>query len=90
MLIKFKTQDLDFQEDITDLLYQIDYKLAHLSRKKLNSIRYAGKVHINYSDFARLVKYRDLLEKKAKNSSCLKQYPLDTIIARIKQLLNTN
>lgn len=89
-MISFKTQSLDFSEDINNLICQIDVKLASVSKGKLDGDRFGAKVCINHEDFEILAMYRKILLNKAQNDCCLKGYLIDDIISRIKQLLNRN
>ncbi len=85
-----KTQDLNFSEDMNDLLCEIDTWLSGQAKNRLDGDRFGAKVCLNIDDFELLNKYRDILYRKAKNSFCLKDYNVDDIISRIKQLLNRN
>lgn len=89
-MITFKTQSLSFSDDVNELLCQIDVKLYTLARKKLNSERFGSKLTLNTEDYNLLYKYREILYDKAMNNSCLKDFLVDDIISRIKQLLNRN
>lgn len=90
MITTYKAQVLSFSEDINNLLCQIDVKLTQIARKKLNSERFGAKVHINNEDYDLLYRYREILYKKASNNYCLRNFLIDDIISRIKQLLNRN
>jgi len=91
LLISHKTQDLDLISDTYDLLCQIDTFLSQEARTKLDSDRYGTrKCKVNMEDSQLLVKYKQILLDKVQGSYCLRDYQLDDIIHRIKQLLNRN
>lgn len=90
MIVSSKTQDIDFSQDVNDLLCEIDTWLASKAKRKYDSDRYGERIHINYEDYKLLSKYRDILSDKAYNDCCLEGYLIDDIISRIKQLLNRN
>lgn len=90
MFLSNKTQDLNFSQDINDLLCQIDTWIAAESKRKLDSERFGAKICINMDDYELLNKYRFILHNKGKNSCCLRGYLIDDIISRIKQLINRN
>jgi hypothetical protein len=88
--ISHKTQNLNFSEDVVRLLCQIDKYLAKESENKLNASRFGARICFNAKDFQLLSKYRTILANKANHDCCLKDFLIDDIIARIKQLLNRN
>jgi hypothetical protein len=90
MILAYKANTLDFNDDMNELLCNIDKKISQISMLQLNSKRYGASVCINWNDFFRLNKYRELLELKAKNNICVKDFFLDDILSRIKQILNRN
>lgn len=90
MTIKFKTQNLNYTEDIKDLLCQIDTWIAKQSKRKLDSGRFGTKICVSYDDYSLVNKYRGILIKKVGNHPCLNSFLIDDIITRIKQLLNRN
>jgi hypothetical protein len=91
MIITSKTQTISFSDDVNELLCQIDVKMTKMARIKLNADRFGAKEHINTEDYNLLYKYREILEEKALNlNCCLKDFLIDDIISRIKQLLNRN
>lgn len=90
MLIKHKTQDLNYQQDILNLLCQMDTYLSSVSKKKLDSDRFGAKTCVDMDDCKLIVKYKQILIDKANNSKCLCEFLIDDIISRIKQLLNRN
>jgi hypothetical protein len=90
MITTYKTQALNFSEDVNELLCKIDVKLTALARKKLDSDRFGAKVHVNIEDHELLYKYREILYSKAKGNACFRNFLIDDIISRIKQLLNRN
>jgi hypothetical protein len=75
---------------MNELLCEIDTKLAKLARKKLDSLRFGAKVHVSMEDHKLLARYRDIVYDKANNDCCLKDFLVDDIISRVKQLLNRN
>lgn len=89
MIISHKTQNLELCKDISDLLCQIDVKLAKVSELRYISDRFGTKVCIDYDVFHILDKYRQILLDKANNSECLKKYLIDDIISNIKQYLSS-
>lgn len=89
MILSYKTQNIDFSEDINDLLCIIDLKLSKLSEQKLNSERYGEDCKIDYNKFFILSTYRKILDNKGKNSCCLKNFLIDDIIDAIKQYLSS-
>ena len=90
MLISHKTQDINYSQDINDLLCEIDTWLANKSKQKLDSERFGAKIHFNIQDSKLISKYRNILLNKGKNDCCLRNILVDDIISRIKQLLNRN
>ena len=90
MIISHKLQTLDFAVDMQELLCDIDVKLSKIARKKLDSQRFGFKYFPSLSDYHLLAKYRDIVYDKANNDCCLKNYLVDDIISRVKQLLNRN
>lgn len=90
MIISYKLQTLNFSDDINSLLCKIDTKLASISEKKLIATRFGAKTCINYEDYKLLTRYRKILSDKANNHCCLRDFLIDDIISRIKQLLNRN
>lgn len=90
MITSHKLQTLNFCKDIEDLICQIDSTLAYQAKSKLDSLRYGTKVCVDTQDFEYLSTYRNILIKKSNNDPCFGEYPLDSIISRIKQLLNKN
>lgn len=88
--VTHKIQDLNFSQDMLNVLQEIDNKLVKITKKKLDSIRYAGKFSSSLDDFDRLSKYRKILELKLMNVCCLKDYQLDSLVSRTKQILNRN
>jgi hypothetical protein len=91
MIITSKTQTISFSDDVNELLCQIDVKMVKMARTKLNADRFGAKVCINGEDYNLLYKYREILYEKAMNkTNCLKDFLIDDIISRIKQLLNRN
>lgn len=90
LILSYKTQDINLTNDINDLLCQIDVKLMNTAKSKLDSDRFGAKICINKEDYNLLVKYRKYLYNKATGDCCLKDYLIDNIISRIKQLLNRN
>ena len=91
LLISHKTQDIDLISDTLDLLCQIDTFLSEETKTKLDSDRFGTrKCKVNMEDSQLLVKYKKILLDKVNNSYCLRDFQLDDIIHRIKQLLNRN
>ena len=90
MIISYKTQSLNYSQDINNLLCQIDVWLARKSKDKLDSNRFGARICINYQDYKLISKYRKILMDKAGEHCCLKGFLIDDIISRIKQLLNKN
>ena len=91
LLISNKTQDLDLIPDTYDLLCQIDTFLSSEAKTKLDSDRFGTmKCKVNMKDAQLLVKYKQILLDKVQGSYCLRDFQLDDIIHRIKQLLNRN
>jgi len=90
MIISTKTQSVNFQQDINDLLCEIDTWLANQSKRRLDSDRFGAKIKINLEDYKLVSRYRDILLDSAQNDCCVNGYLIDDIISRIKQLLNRN
>lgn len=90
MITAYKTQVLNYSNDIDDLLCQIDVKLVKMARNKFDSERFGAKTKISVEDYDLLYKYREYLYRKAKGSCCLRNILVDDLISRIKQLLNRN
>lgn len=90
MIISYKTQSLNYSQDINNLLCQIDVWLADKSEDKFNSNRFGARICINYQDYKLVSKYRKILLNKVGQHCCLKSFLIDDIISRIKQLLNKN
>lgn len=90
MITTYIAQEINFSNDVSDLLCQIDSKVSGTARRKLNSERFGSKVHINKEDYKLLCKYREILYEKGTGSKCLSAFPVEDIISRIKQLLNRN
>lgn len=84
-----KIQTISLEQDVNELLCQIDVKLSKISEKKLNNERYGAKSCIDYDSYYILNKYRKILEDKAFNSYCLKDYLIDDIISNVKQYLTS-
>lgn len=89
MIINPKTQDLDFQSDVNDLLCQIDKRLSGDAKSRLDYFRYGAKNCVNKDLFFVLKNYRSILISKASNSCCLSNYSIDDIMSNIKQLLKS-
>lgn len=89
MIVSNKTQTLCFSEDIDKLLCQIDVKISEISKQKLDSERYGFSCKSEEGVFFILTNYRKILEDKAKNKCCLKNYLVDDIINIIKQYLSS-
>lgn len=90
MILTYKANTLDFTTDMNELLCSIDRKIAQMAKLQLDSKRYGATICLNWDDFFRLNKYRELLELKAFNTCCLKDFFLDDLLSRIKQILNRN
>lgn len=91
MTVNSKTQTLNFSEDVNEILCQIDVQLVKMAKDKLMADRFGAKICMNTEDFFLINKYREILLKKALNrNNCLKDFLIDDIISRIKQLLNRN
>lgn len=90
MIISHKLQTINFQADMTSLLCEIDKKLTRMARKKLDSQRFGAKACVDMEDHKLLARYRDIVYDKASNDCCLKNFLVDDIISRVKQLLNRN
>jgi len=91
LLISNKTQDLALIPDTYDLICQIDTFLSQEAKLKLDSDRFGTRgCKVNMKDSQLLVKYKQILLDKVQNSYCLRDFQLDDIIHRIKQLLNRN
>lgn len=90
MQVSFKTQDLNYSQDISDLLCQIDVWLSKQAKAKLIGDRFGADVCVDMDAFDVLSTYREILYSKAKGYPCYKHFLIDDIISRIKQLLNKN
>lgn len=90
MIASQKTQTLDFNKDINDLLCQIDVKISEVSKKELDSKRYGSCYKANKISYFILSNYRKILLNKANNNCCLKEYLIDDIINIIKQYLSSD
>lgn len=90
MITLNKTQDLNYSEDINNLICQIDKWLSQKGKIKLDGDKYGQKVCVDIEDFKLVSKYRKILLDKAQDDCCLKGILIDDIIMRIKQLLNRN
>lgn len=89
MITNQKTQNLNYSEDINNLLCELDVKISKISEEKLNSQRFGYTCKIDENVFFILSFYRDILKQKAQNSCCLKNYLIDDIINIIKQYLTS-
>lgn len=89
MILSNQTQDINFTEDINELLWDINNKLAEVAMKKMEASRYGAKDLTNTDTFFILSRYRDILLKKANKHSCLSVYSIDDIISNIRQYLTT-
>jgi len=90
MITLNKTQDLNYSNDINNLICQVDKWLSRKAKIKLDGDKYGQKVCVDMSDFKLVSKYRRILLNKAQNHCCLKDILIDDIVTRIKQLLNRN
>lgn len=94
MKINYKVNTLNLNDDMSELFCEIDSKIVNISRRKLNTLRYGlrdeDSFKVNYNKVKILSYYKDILIKKLNKSSCFKAYELETIIKKIKKLLNTN
>lgn len=90
MITSQKTQNLDFSEDINDLICQIDVKISEMSKKELDSKRFGFSYNVDKDRYFILFNYRKILLDKANNNCCLKNYLIDDIISIIKQYLTSN
>ena len=90
MIISHKLQTINFADDMQELLCDIDVKLSKIARKKLDSQKFGFKYSANYEDYKLLAKYRNIVYNKTQNDCCLKEFLVDDIISRVKQLLNRN
>lgn len=89
-MVNNKTQDLNFKNDIEELICQIDNKLIYYSKKELDVLRFGGFYNYkttNNLKFFILTKYKKILLDKICNSECLKDYSMDSIISNIKEYL---
>lgn len=89
MIVSNKTQNLNFSEDINKLLCQIDVKISDISKQKLDSERFGFSCTPETTTLFILTNYRKILEDKAKNKCCLKNYLIDDIINIIKQYISS-
>ena len=90
MIISHKLQTINFSDDMNNLLCEVDKKLSRMGKQKLDSLKFGAKIHVNREDHKLLVRYRDIVLDKANNDCCLKEFLVDDIISRVKQLLNRN
>jgi hypothetical protein len=90
MQISYEIQTMDLNKDIDNLLHEIDVFIADQAKLRLYNDRFGANSCINTEDFTLLCKYKNILYYKAKGSRCFRDFNLDDIISRIKQLLNRN
>ena len=72
------------------LFQDIDSKVLQVSEKALNNARYGLTDKVNYNLGVKLLTYKSILTWKLSDSSCLCQFELKDIVARIQRLLNTD
>lgn len=84
-----KTQTLSLVKDVNELLCKINDRLAKITKDKLNNERYGASKKINTNNFFILAQYKKILQDKAQNSCCLREYLIDDIISNIKQYLTS-
>lgn len=89
MIISYKLNTLDFSTDIGKLICEIDQKLITFSKKKLDSLRYGAKINIDWNNYKTLVRYKDILHKKASRDECLRYYLIDDLISNVRQYLTS-
>lgn len=85
-----KIQNLNTADTVNKLLCQVDTWLSDQALSRLNGDRFGAKVCLNLDDYELVTKYREILYDKGLGSPCLRDYLLEDIISRIKQLINRN
>jgi len=86
-----KTQKINLNTDIRNLLCDIDIKISKVAKRKLDNTRY-GVQEKNpriFDNIQKLIRYKYILLQKM-NTSHYIEFNIEDIIARIKNLININ